>query len=373
MNKKLIALLLVVGLMALGFFGCGDAPAEEAPEETPEETPEEMPEETPENGEAVDGTSRLGLGIVPSIARSRDADDDLAAQAQADVVMAAVLFDEEGRVVSVTIDNAQNRVAFDEEMQLDTDVSAPGTTKAELGDDYGMRRVSEIEKEWDEQIAAFEEWMIGQTVEEIKALPVKVIDEAHQHVPDTPELTTSVTITVESYLAAVENAFENSIAVEGAETAGLGSEISLRRSRGLDADNEIMPMAQFDNTMAAVAFDADGVIVGAIIDNAQIRVNYDEEGQLITDRTEVPLTKAQLEDDYGMRRVSEIEREWYEQIADFSEWMVGQTVDEVLGLPVKVVDEAHQHVPDVPELTTSVTITVESYLAAVAEAYENAR
>ncbi|MGM0651630.1 MAG: hypothetical protein ACQES4_02460 [Bacillota bacterium] len=42
-------------------------------------------------------------------------------------------------------------------------------------------------------------------------------------------------------------------------------------------------------------------------------------------------------------------------------------------MPVKVVDEAYQHVPDVPELTTSVTITVESYLAAVAEAYENAR
>ncbi|MGM0651631.1 MAG: hypothetical protein ACQES4_02465 [Bacillota bacterium] len=129
--------------MALGVFGCGDAPAEE----TPEETPEEAPEETPENGEAVDVNARLGLCVVPSIARFRDADDDLSAQAQADVFMSAILFDEEGRVASVTIDNAQNRVAFDEEMQLDTDVSAPGTTKVELGDDCGMRRVSEIEKE----------------------------------------------------------------------------------------------------------------------------------------------------------------------------------------------------------------------------------
>jgi hypothetical protein len=365
MNKKLFALLLIVGLLALGAFGCGDTPAEEAPEETPEETPE--------NGEVVDGTPRLGLGIVPSIARSRDASDDLPAQAQADVTMAAVLFDEEGRVVSVTIDNAQNRVLFDEEMQLETDVSAPGTTKVELGDDYGMLRVSEIEMEWYEQIAAFEEWMIGQTVDEIKSLQVKVVDDAHQNVPDIPELTTSVTITVESYIAAVEHAYENSVEAEGAATAGLGSEIALNRSRGLDADNDIMPMAQFDNTMAAVAFDADGVIVAAIIDNAQIRVNYDEEGQLTTDRTEVPLTKAQLGDDYGMRRVSEIDMEWYEQIAAFEEWMVGKTMDEVLGLPVKVVDDAHQNVPDVPELTTSVTITVESYLAAVAEAYANAR
>ncbi len=365
MSKKLFVLFMVIGLLAVGGFACGDAPAEEAPEESTDETTDEEV--------AEEGTSKLGLGVVASIARSRDADEDLPAQAQADVVMAAVLFDEEGRVVSVTIDNAQNRVPFDEEMQVDRDVAVPGTTKAELGDDYNMRRVSEIEKEWDEQIAAFEEWMVGQTVDEIKGLPVKVVDDAHQHVPDIPELTTSVTITVEGYIEAVENAYNNSIEVEDAVTAGLGSTISLARSRGLDEDNEIMPMAQFDNTMAAVAFDADGVIVGAIIDNAQIRVAFDEEGQVTSDRTEAPKTKAQLEDDYGMRRVSEIEREWFEQIADFSEWMVGKTVDEVLGLPVKVVDDAHQHVPDVPELTTSVTITVESYLAAVAEAFENAR
>ncbi len=365
MHKKLFVLLLALGMLAVGAFGCDEAPVEDVLDEVEEEVTDNEAVET--------GTSKLGLGVVTSIARSRDAGDEVTAQAQADVTIAAVLFDEEGRVVSVTIDNAQNRIPFDEEMQLDRDVTVPGTTKAELGDEYGMRRVSEIEKEWDEQIAAFEEWMIGKTVDEIKGLPVKVVDEAHQHVPDIPELTTSVTITVESYIEAVENAYNNSIEVEDAATAGLGTEISLARSRGLDADNDIMPMGQFDNTMAAVAFDSEGVIVGAIIDNAQIRVNYDEEGQVTSDRTEAPKTKAQLGDDYGMRRVSEIEREWYEQIEDFSDWMVGKTVDEVLGLPVKVVDEAHQHVPDVPELTTSVTITVESYLAAVAEAYENAR
>ena len=363
-----IGLVLLVALALIA--GCGGAPVEETPvEEAPEETPEETPEE-----EAVEtGTSRLGLGVVASIARSRDAGDDVTAQAQADVVMAAVLFDADGRVVSVTIDNAQNRVAFDEEMQLATDVTAPGTTKVGLGDDYGMKRVSEIEMEWYEQMAEFENWMIGKTVDEIKALEVKVVDDAHQHVPDIPELTSVVTITVEDYIEAVENAYINSIPVENAETAGLGTDISLARSRGLDEDNEIMPMAQFDNTMAAVAFDSNGVIVGALIDNAQIRVNYDAEGQVTSDRAEAPLTKVQLGDDYGMKRVSEIEMEWYEQMAAFQEWMVGKTVDEVLGLPVKVVDDAHQHVPDIPELTSTVTITVESYQAAVAEAFANAR
>lgn len=367
MNKKLFALLLIVGLLAFGAFGCGDTPVGEAPEE---ETPGE---DTPENGEVVDDGSRmLGLGIVSSVARSRGADDDLLPQAQADVTMAAVLFDGEGRVVSVTIDVAQNRVAFNEAIQLDTDVSAPGTTKVGLGDEYGMANVSEIGKEWHEQIAAFEEWMIGKTVDEIKSLDVKVVDDA-ENVPDIPELTSSVTISVDSYIEAVEQAYDNAVDATGAVTAGLGTDISLNRSTGLDEENDIMPRAQFDNTVAAVALDAEGVIVAVLIDNAQIRVDYEVDGTLTTDIGQAPQTKTQLGDDYGMKRVSVIEKEWYEQIAALEEWMVGKNVDEVLGLPVQVVDDTHQAVPNVPELATSVTITVESYQAAVAKAVANAR
>ncbi len=365
--KKVLWLALVLVLALAMIAGCGDTPAEEVPGE---EAPEETPEETPEDEEAT-GSAKLGLGIVTSIAKSRDAGDDVTAQAQADVVMAAVLFDAEGRVASIMIDNAQNRVAFDEEMQVATDVSVPGTTKVELGDDYGMKRVSEIEMEWYEQMAEFEAWMIGKTVDEIKALEVKVVDDAHQNVPDVPELTSVVTITVEDYIAAVEYAYNHGVDVENAATVGLGTDISLAKSRGLDG--ETMPMAQFDNTMAAVAFDADGVIVGVLIDNAQIRVEYDEEGVVTTNKAEAPKTKVQLGDDYGMKRVSEIEMEWFEQIEALQEWMVGQTVAEVQTLPVKVVDDAHQNVPDIPELTSTVTITVESYLAAVAEAFDNAR
>ncbi|MDW7740478.1 MAG: hypothetical protein SCJ97_10575 [Bacillota bacterium] len=365
MKSKFFVLLLVFGLLAFGVFGCGGEETAPVDEEAPGEDEEEVVE--------TEGSYKLGLGVITSIGRSRDATDELTAQAQADVVMAAVLFDADGRVVSVTINNAQTRVPFDEDMQVAADLTVPGKTKVELGDDYGMIRVSEIGKEWYEQMEAFESWMIGQTVDEIKSLQVKVVDDAHQNVPDVPELTSLVTITVEDYIAAVEYAYNHSIDVENAVSAGLGTEISIARSRGYDEANDIMPMAQIDNTMAAVAFDANGVVVGALIDNAQIRINFDEEGQVTSDRSVAPKTKVQLGDEYGMRRVSEIDKEWYEQIAALSEWMVGQTVDEILSLQVKVVDDAHQNVPDVPELTSSVTITVESYLACVAEAYANAK
>lgn len=86
-------------------------------------------------------------------------------------------------------------------------VEAPGKTKeimskVELGDDYGMIRASGIEKEWYEQIAALEAWMVGKKVAEIMAMPVS------DNVPDTPELTSSVSITVGSYLAAIEEAYD---------------------------------------------------------------------------------------------------------------------------------------------------------------------
>jgi hypothetical protein len=40
-----------------------------------------------------------------------------------------------------------------------------------LGDGYGMRSASKIGKEWNEQANAFAAYVIGKTVDEVKALP----------------------------------------------------------------------------------------------------------------------------------------------------------------------------------------------------------
>ncbi len=71
-------------------------------------------------------------------------------------------------------------------------------SKKDLGPDYGMVKASVIGKEWFEQIEALENWMIGKTVAEITGLTVKEVDENHKAVPDVPELTSSVTISVEA-------------------------------------------------------------------------------------------------------------------------------------------------------------------------------
>lgn len=65
-----------------------------------------------------------------------------------------------------------------------------------------MVRASEIGKEWDEQIAALEEWMIGKTFDQIKAMGLQ-----ESGAPDEPDLVSSVTITVTDYLVALEEAY----------------------------------------------------------------------------------------------------------------------------------------------------------------------
>jgi len=372
--KKLVSLLLVLALIAGVFTACSK-PAEEEPAD-PVET-EEPADETAVEGEIV----KLGLGQNISIAKSREAGTDangnpVTARAQADVTMAAVGFDAEGKVVSVDIDVVQAKVDYDEELNVASDLEAEVQSKKMLKEDYGMKPVSEIGKEWYEQIAALEEWMVGKTVEEIVNMPVKERDPAHQHVPDVEELTSSVTITVESYIAAVEEAWNNAIDVEGGATVGLGVQGLIGKSRGLGTDangNQVLPRAQADVTMAATAFDADGLVVGTIIDTAQVRVDFDAEGKLTSDLEAELKTKKELKEDYGMKPVSEIGKEWYEQIAALEDWMVGKTVEEIVNMPVKERDPAHQHVPDVEELTSSVTITVEGYLEAVQRSFDNAK
>ena len=361
MLKKSVVLLSLLLVFAMLFTAC--SPAATTPTPEPVEAPAEETVVEAVEGSEVEGAVGLGMGLVTSIAKSTDAGDN-PARAQVDTVIAVALFDAEGRVVDVIIDNAQTRVQYDEEMQVASDKTAEIKTKVELGDDYGMKRVSGIEKEWYEQIAALEAWMVGKDLAEIKAMPV------NDNVPDVPELTSSVTISIDAYIEALEKAYNNMVPVTGAAKLGLGTEVSIAKSTDT-GDNPAR--AQVDTTVSAVAFDDAGVVVGAIIDNAQTRVQYDEEGKVTSDKTAEIKSKLELADDYGMGAVSAIGKNWYEQSAALSEWMVGKTVDEITGMNVKEVDPTHLNVPDVPELTSSVTITVESYLATVAEAFERAR
>jgi hypothetical protein len=369
--KKLLALLMVLVLSIGVLAGCTPKPAETpAPAPAPAETPAPAPAEP-----AASKIAKLGLGQNISIAKSKDkgvaADGkEVLATAQADVTIAAVGFDADGKVASVTIDVAQTKVAFDADMKVTSDKGAEVKSKKDLGPDYGMAKASGIGKEWFEQMGAFEEWMIGKTVEEIAGMKMaegKTTEE---------DLVSSVTITVESYIAAVEEAWANAVDATGAETVGLGIETHINKSRdaGKDAEGkDITAQAQVDTYMSATAFDKDGKVVATIIDNAQVRIPYDAEGKVTADKAAAGKTKQELGPDYGMIKASGIGKEWFEQMGALQAWMAGKTVAEIMGMKVVEKDATHPSVPDVAELTSSVTISVEGYQAVVEEAFDMAR
>ena len=160
-------------------------------------------------GCAAGGSVKTGLGHVISINKSKDATADAEGLAQVYTVMAAVTFDKAGKILGVKIDTAQVKVNFDQNGKITTDLNEEQETKVELGDRYGMKKNSGIGREWYEQIAELEKWMIGKTVDQVNSMKTVKKDDAHPAVPDEADLKSKVTITVNDYQAAVTEAFEN--------------------------------------------------------------------------------------------------------------------------------------------------------------------
>lgn len=311
--------------------------------------------------------AKIGLGHNISIDKSKDASEGQNAEAQAVVTVVAAGFDEEGKIASVKIDVAQTFVEFDENMKVTTDKTKEIKSKKELGNDYGMLKASSIKKEWFEQIEYLENWMIGKTVDEIKSLKLK------DGVTDDADLISSVTIAINDYISALDEAWENSIALAKAEKLGLSLETNINSSK--DKDGDVLPVAQMDTYIGVTALDSDDNIAGTILDVAQVKVKFDADGKITSDIEDEIKTKKELGDDYGMLKSSSIKKEWFEQAKSFENWMVGKSVEEVMELPVKASDKDTEHpsIPDVPELTSSVTITVEGYQSVVKKAAENAK
>jgi len=325
--------------------------------------------------------TKIGLGHITSIGSSKDLGTDKDGKevlpvGQVDTIMAAVAFDKDGKVVKVTIDNAQTKVEFNKDLTIKSDVNAAGKTKVELGDNYGMKKASAIGKEWYQQIAELEKWMVGKKVDEIKAMKTVKKDDAHPAVPDVADLKSSVSVSVQDYIAAVEEAFKTAVEVKGAEKLGLGHNVSIKSSKALGTDKdgkEVLPVAQVDTVMSATAFDKDGKVVGTLIDNAQTKVNFDKTGKVTSDKAAQNKTKVELKDEYGMKKASKIGKEWYEQAAALSKWMVGKSVADIKAMKTVKKDDAHPSVPDEADLKSSVSISVQDYVAAVAEASEKAK
>ena len=385
-RMKKIILLTIAAIIVLTAMltGCGGQPGTSATPSAAQTSAAQTSSAAATSNGATAGGVKTGLGHDISIASSKSASVDkdnkpVQALAQSDTIMAAVTLDAQGKIVNVKFDTAQVKINFDDKGQLVTDAKTVPQTKVELGDNYGMKKASGIGKEWYQEIAALEDWMVGKTIDQVMAMKVTKKSETETSVPAEADLTSSVTISVAGFQNAVKNAADNAkdfgAAVSLPTKTGLGSVISITSSKsaGVDKDNKPTDaLGQADVMMAAVTVDSTGKIVGVVIDTAQNKITFDAKGQLTTDIKTIPKTKLELGDNYGMKKASSIGKEWYQEIEALGKWMIGKTIDQVMAMKVTKKSETETSVPAEADLTSSVTISVQSFLDAVQKAVKSA-
>ncbi len=331
--KKLFALALTFALVAAIAAGCGkSAPAGE-------------------------GAVKTGLAVVTSIASSADATAAEAGVAQGYSTIAAVTVDGAGKIVACVIDAAQTNVNFGADGAITTALDSAFQTKNELGAAYGMKAASSIGKEWNEQAAAFAAYVVGKTAEEVKGIAVDA------GLPADADLVASVTIHVTDFIEVVGKAVANAseLGASSGDKLRVGTVTSIAKSTNAAADAQ--GLAQIYNTYAALTTNEKGVITSCVIDASQANINFDAAGKVTTPLDTTFQTKNEIKEGYGMKAVSSIGKEWYEQAAAFAAYATGKTATEVAGT---VVDE-EGHTADV-DLTASVTISVGDFITAVTKA-----
>ena len=368
--KKFFAMLLLV-CMILSLAACGQqaapAPAAEQPaaeEPAAEEAApaEEAAEEAAPAEEPAAAEYKLGMGVVVKT------DSSKTGNAQVDATVAAVVTDAEGKIVAVKLDVAQNKMDITDG-QVETEKEFK--TKLELGDDYNMVKFSSATHEWYEQAAAFEQYVIGKTADEVAGIETVLNEEGHNVVTDEA-LYASCSISVSDFQEAIVKACNDeqgmTFTADGEFKLGLAIISTAEESVAATAEEE--GVVKMYSDYAAVVVDAEGKILAALTDATQPQIKIDAAGE-IGDCT-FNGTKRELKEDYNMVKFSAATLEWYEQAWNFVNYAVGKTADELKASELQLNEEGHMVFVD-EELYASVSISVDGIIDVVVKAVDNAR
>ncbi len=354
--KKILVIGLILAMLVTVIAGCGTKDTSE-PTATPAATATPAPTSTP----STETSLKTGLSVVTSVSNSKNAGEE-DGLAQANTVIIAVTLDSAGVIQDCAIDYVQAKINFNAEGKLTKALETVFPSKRELGDDYGMKAVSGIGKEWYEQADALEAYVIGKTVDQVKGI---ALDDSG-HATDA-ELTSSVTIGLGDYISGIEKAVANAVdlgAMSG-DKIGIGTTATMSSSK--DATDEANGLAQSYVNISVVTVDGSGKVTSCIVDAVQANVNFTKAGVIETDLTSKPMTKLELGEGYGMKKASAIGKEWNEQANAFAAYVTGKTLDEIKGIAVDETGVATD-----AELTSSVTVHVSPFIANIEKAVKAA-
>ena len=164
---------------------------------------------------------------------------------------------------------------------------ANGKSSKELHNNYGIKTVSTLNKDWWEQVAYYESWIVKNGLESLKT------DEKGHAL--NPDLISGATINVAELSQAVKNATDGKIE-DSSYTLKTGT--SYNDIYGLYVANVIFK---------------DGEIIKILLDFIT------KDGQ----------SSKEKYDNYGMKNISSINKDWWEQAAYFEDWILKNGVNSV--------------------------------------------
>lgn len=142
----------------------------------------------------------LVLTTVNSRSSSVSAMTNTDGKAQLDCNIAVVTMNGD-TITSCLLDSLQAVVSFDGEGRILSDLTAPLLTKNALGEDYGMKMYAGSAYEWNEQAAAFAEYVTGKTPQEVEGIAV-----GERNQPVDADLASTVTISVGGFMELIRKA-----------------------------------------------------------------------------------------------------------------------------------------------------------------------
>lgn len=119
--------------------------------------------------------------------------------------------------------------------------------------------------------------------------------------------------------------------------------------------------------LCAVTLDDNGVITGVDFDAVQPAGAFDATGAA-ADFNAAPQTKNEIKEGYGMKAISPIGLEWYEQMDKLEDWCIGKTVAEVLAMELN-----EKGVPTDADLVSGCTVHINDQLVSLQKAAASAR
>ena len=362
-NKILcMALLAIIVFSLLGFTACsGSDVASSFPVSSSTTEIESIPSLHPA------GTYSLGLGAQTAVMASSAVNEDVVkwpGVAEMFTTVCAVLLDSQGSIAEMRFDKERIGANFTAEGMLSTDPGYENNSYYDYDESSEPVLKSDFGYSWRAQIDAFCSWAVGRRPHDVLNMPLVAKDIPGSFVADE-ELSAVVTIDVSDMLHALQNALANAVEMEaenGVSRLGLTlmSQFSpLSADAMLDTDGEVIPgFVRFEISFGAMLLSNTGHILSVRFDAMQYDITFDGVGGLYGTNDEPTLTKVQKGDSYGMRRISAIGKEWFEQIAAFEQWLVGKTPAEVIAL----LEGSEQGLASDVDVVASVTIDISDFV-----------